>query len=138
MTDLAPIGVITYSRINHLKQTIGALQKNTLSKESEIYIFSDAPKKGDEKLVAKVRKYLHTIDGFKKVYIYERDTNSRTINTSSGIRTLVEKYGRMIFLEEDIVTAPGFLQFMNDALRYYKNDQRIFSISGYHGKSPER
>jgi hypothetical protein len=128
---LAPIGVSTYSRVNHLKRTIEALQKNTLAKESEIYIFSDAPQKGDEEMVAEVREYIHTIDGFTKVYIVERDTNSRIINNRSGIRKLVDKYGCMIFLEEDIVTAPGFLQFMNDALRYYENDQRILSISGY-------
>lgn len=131
MKDLAPIGVSTYSRVNHLKQTIEALQKNTLAKESEIYIFSDAPQKGDEEIVAKVREYIHTIDEFKKVYIIERDTNSRIINNRSGIRELLDKYGRMIYLEEDIVTAPGFLQFMNDALRYYENDQRILNISGY-------
>lgn len=131
MKDLAPIGVSTYSRINHLKQTIAALQKNTLAKESEIYIFSDAPKKGDEEIVAKVREYIHTIDGFKKVYIVERDTNSRTINNRSGIRELLDKYGRMIFLEEDVVTAAGFLQFMNDALSFYKNDSNILSVSGH-------
>lgn len=131
MKDLAPIGVSTYSRLNHLKQTIEALQRNTLAKDSEIYFFSDAPKKGDEEIVAKVRQYIHTIDEFKKVYIFERNTNSRIINNRSGIRELLDKYGRMIYLEEDIVTAPGFLQFMNDALRYYENDQRILSISGY-------
>jgi hypothetical protein len=48
MRNLAPIGVSTYSRINHLKQSIEALQKNTLAKESELYIFSDAPKPGDD------------------------------------------------------------------------------------------
>ena len=131
MKDLAPIGVSTYSRINHLKQTIEALQKNTLAKESEIYIFSDAPKKGDKEIVAKVREYIHTIDGFKRVYIFERDTNSRIINNRGGIRELLDKYGRMIFLEDDIVTAPGFLQFMNDALIFYKNYPKILSVSGH-------
>jgi len=131
LKDLAPIGVSTYSRINHLKQTIEALQKNTLAKESEIYIFSDAPKKGDEEIVGKVREYIYTIDAFKKVYIVERDTNSRIINNRSCIRELLDKYGRMIFLEDDIVTAPGFLQFMNDALNIYENHSNILSVSGH-------
>jgi hypothetical protein len=131
LKDLAPIGVSTYSRINHLKQTIEALQKNTLAKESEIYIFSDAPKKGDEEIVAKVREYIHTIDGFKKVHILERNTNSRVKNNRGGIRELLDKYGRMIFLEDDVATAPGFLQFMNDALNFYKNYSNILSVSGH-------
>jgi hypothetical protein len=44
---------------------------------------------------------------------------------------LLDEFGRAIFLEEDIVTAPGFLTFMNEAIEYYKDNPRIFSISGY-------
>jgi hypothetical protein len=131
LKDLAPVGVSTYSRLNHLKRTIEALQKNTLATESEIYIFSDAPKKGDEEIVAKVREYIKTIKGFKEVYIFERITNSRIRNNRGGICELLNKYGRMIFLEDDIVTAPGFLQFMNDALSFYKNYSTILSVSGH-------
>lgn len=131
MDTLAPIGVITYSRINHLKQTIEALQKNILAKESELYIFSDAPQKGDEGIVAKVREYIHTINGFKEVHIVERKTNGRVANGRGGIKQLLDEYGRTIFMEDDIVTAPGFLQFMNDGLEFYKHDDRILSITGY-------
>lgn len=131
MKDLAPIGVSTYSRIKHLKQAIEALQKNTLAKDSEIYIFSDAPKKGDEEIVAKVREYVRTIDGFKKVHILERETNNRVANNRGGIKQLLDNYGKIIFLEDDIVTAPGFLTFMNEALEFYKDDKRILSITGY-------
>ena len=128
---LAPIGISTYSRVNHLRKTIKALQKNNLAKDSEVYIFSDAPKVGDEKIVAKVRSYLHTIDGFKKVHIIERDTNNRVANNRGGLQQLLDQYGKIIFLEEDIVTAPGFLQFMNDALVKYEYDERVLSITGY-------
>lgn len=131
MRNLAPIGVSTYSRINHLKQTIEALQKNTLAKESDLYIFSDAAKPGDEEKIATVRNYIHTIDGFKTVNILERKTNSRVKNNRGGIKQLLDEYGRTIFMEDDIVTAPGFLQFMNDGLDFYRYDERITSISGF-------
>lgn len=131
MKDLAPIGVSTYSRINHLKQTIEALQKNTLAKESEIYIFSDAPKKGDEEIVAKVREYIHTIDGFKKVHIFERNTNSRVKNNRGGIRELLDKYGKMIWFEDDNITSLYFLEFMNNALDIFKDNKIIFGIGGF-------
>lgn len=131
MRNLAPIGVSTYSRINHLKQTIEALQKNTLAKESELYIFSDAPQPGDEEIVAMVRQYIHTIDGFKKVYIIERKTNGRVANNRGGIKQLLDEYGKMIFLEDDIVTAPGFLRFINDCLDFYNGYKNILSVSGH-------
>ena len=128
---LAPIGISTYCRLNHLKQTIIALQRNTLAKESELYIFSDAQKQGDEERVAKVREYIYTIDGFKKIHIVERKTNGRVANNRGGMKHLLEKYGKMIWLEEDIVTTSGFLQFVNEALEFYKDDERIISITGY-------
>ena len=129
--ELAPIGLSVYSRLEHIKKTIGALQRNRLASESILYIFSDAPQRGDEKKVDAVRKYLRTISGFKEVNFLERRSNSRTQNNRSGIRMMLNKYGRMIFLEEDIVTAPKFLEFMNQALNFYQGDQRILSITGY-------
>ncbi len=129
--ELAPIAISTYSRINHLKQTIEALQKNTLAKESELYIFSDAPKKSDEEIVVRIRQYAHSVTGFKKVHVIERKKNGRINNNRGGMKQLLDKYGKCIFLEDDIVTAAGFLQFMNEALDYYENDNRIDFVSGY-------
>jgi hypothetical protein len=129
--NLAPIGISTYIRLEHLKQTISALQSNTLAKESKLYIFSDAAKPGDEEKVRRVRNYLHNIGGFKEVYIVERNTNNRVFNNRGGIKQLLDEYGRMIFMEEDIVTAPGFLKFMNDGLVYYKNNDKVGFIGGH-------
>ncbi len=131
MQYLAPIGISAYNRIKHLRKTIKALQKNSLAKKSELYIFSDAPKKGDEEIVSGVRNYIKTFDGFKKVHIIEREKNDRVTNNRDGMKQLLDEYGKMIWLEDDIVTAPGFLSFMNDALSFYKDDERILSISGY-------
>jgi hypothetical protein len=129
--ELAPIGLSVYSRLEHIKKTIGALQRNKLASESILYIFSDAPQKGDDEKVDAVRRYLRTFSGFKEINLIERRSNSRTQNNRNGIRMLLNEYGRMIFLEEDIVTAPKFLEFMNQALNFYQGDQRIVSITGY-------
>jgi len=131
LNSLAPIGISTYCRLQHLQQAISTLQSNDLARESELFVFSDAAKKGDEKKVASVRRYLRTVDGFKAVHVIEREENSRIANNRGGMRALLEKYGRVIFLEEDIVTAPGFLRFMNLALDKYENNDEIFSITGF-------
>ena len=129
--EFAPIGLSTYSRVAHLKQTVEALQKNTLAGKSELYVFSDAPKPGDEEAVGKVRSFINSIDGFKKITIFERETNDRIFNNRDGMRLLLEKYDKFIYLEEDILTAPGFLAFMNQALDEYEGNDQIFSISGW-------
>lgn len=128
---LAPIGLSTYSRLDHLKQTVDALQGNTLAPQSELYIFSDAPRPGDEEKVREVRNFIKTINGFKRVEIVERERNNRVYNNRQGMRMLLDRYGKMIFLEEDIVSAPTYLEFMNFALDAYKDNPRIMSIAGY-------
>lgn len=128
---LSPIGIGVYGRVNHLKQTIAALLQNDLSDQSDLYIFSDAPRPGDEERVAEVRDYLHQVKGFKSVSVIERTTNGRTYNNRAGMKYLLDKYGKMIWLEEDIVTAPGFLSFMNQALERYASYPDVISITGY-------
>ena len=128
---LAPIGLTVYTRLEHTKETVKALQKNTLANKSHLYIFSDGPKAGDEEKVKNMRNYLKTIEGFKEIEIVERDENSRVKNNKGGHKYLLDKYGKMIWMAEDIVTAPGYLQFMNDALDVYESRDDILSISGY-------
>ena len=131
MDFLAPIGLSAYARLGHLKQNIAALKNNHTAAKSHLYIFSDGPKDGDHEKVSSVRNYLRKIEGFKKLELVERKQNDRIKNNRNGIKYLLDKYGKIIFLEEDIVTAPGFLDYMNNALNVYANDERIFSITGY-------
>ena len=130
-SDLAPIGLSTYIRLPHLQQTIAALQKNDFAEQSELFVFSDAPRPGDEERVAAVRSYLRTVNGFKEVHILERERNNRPANNREGMKLMLNRFGRMIFLEEDVVTAPGFLTFMNQALETYRNNDKVFAIAGY-------
>jgi len=132
MTDnLAPIGIPTYTRLSHLQKTIEALKANPLSNQTYLYIYSDGPKLGDEKEVANMRAYLRTIQGFKSVNIVEQKENNFIKNNYGCIRDLLTKHGKMIFMEDDIVTAQSFIKFMNAALNFYKDDKRILTINGY-------
>lgn len=131
MQVLAPVGVSVYSRLDHLEQTIDALKSNTIATASKIYIFSDAPREGDEEAVQGVRAYARNIDGFDEVIVVERSENSRIHNNRGGMQYLLEKYGKLIWLEEDIVTGPGFLEFMNQALDCYRDADKVISITGY-------
>lgn len=131
MSKLAPIGISTYCRLQHLMKTVDALKNNTLAPESDLYFFSDAPQSGDEHKVAKLREYLNQVEGFKSVTVFERQSNGRVENNRGGIRQLLDDYGHVIFMEEDVVTAPGFLEFVNGGLEFYKDDNRILSVGGF-------
>lgn len=129
----APITLFVYNRPGHTRRTIDALKQNKLAQESDLVIFSDAPKtevQADK--IREVRQYIRQIDGFKSVSIVERASNLGLANSIiDGVTSIVNKYGRIIVLEDDMVTSPYFLTYMNEALERYANDDRVVSIHGY-------
>lgn len=131
--NLSPIALFVYNRPWHICQTVKALQKNELADRSDLFIYSDSPKdEQNEKAVQKVREYIHTIDGFKTVIIREREENMGLAGSIiDGVTAVVNKYGRVIVLEDDLVTSPFFLRYMNDALKLYEREEKVISIHGY-------
>jgi hypothetical protein len=128
-----PILLFTYNRLAETKQTILNLKKNIGAKDSELIIYSDAAK--DESAiysVQAVRDYLKTISGFKSVKIIERSINFGLANSIiTGVTEVIENYGQVIVLEDDLITSNNFLLYMNAALNFYKENDKIWSISGY-------
>ena len=133
MNNLAPIVLFTYNRLDHTRQTVEALRANLYAEESVLYIYSDAPKTDAAVgAVQAVRDYLHTIDGFREVHIVLREENwGLARNIMDGVTEIVNQYGKIIVLEDDIVTSRYFLKYMNDALEIYKDAPQVMNISGY-------
>jgi len=130
---LAPIALFVYNRPEHTRQTIEALQKNFLADGSELFIYSDAAKDtASTQNVEVVRKYVMQVGGFKNVVLTFRNRNwGLAESIIDGVTDVVNKHGRIIVLEDDLVTSPYFLKYMNEALETYASDARIMSISGY-------
>ena len=131
--ELAPVVLFTYNRLEHTKKTVEALQQNVLADGTKLFIYSDAPKNdAAQDSVDAVREYLHGITGFKKIEIIERKENwGLARNIIDGVTKIVNEYGKIIVLEDDIVTSRYFLQYMNDALRIYEKESKVMAISGY-------
>ena len=131
MTKYAPIVLFVYNRLFHTHQTVTALQNNELAEDSELFIFSDGPKsESDAAKVMEIRKYLKTITGFKKLSITERKNNIGLAQSIvSGVTEIVDRFGTVIVLEDDLVTSPFFLRYMNDALEFYHNEGSVMHVS---------
>lgn len=134
--SLAPIILFVYNRPWHTQQTVEALQKNELAAESDLFIFADGPKPdaSEECLanISKVRNYIHDIDGFKSITIEESPENKGLANSViAGVTRIINQFGKVIVVEDDIVTHPFFLRFMNEALDFYIDDERIYSIGAF-------
>lgn len=130
---LAPIVLFVYNRPWHTRQTIEALQKNELASESELFIYSDEAKNDEaRRSVDEVRAYVERVAGFKKVTVIKREKNWGLANSIiDGVTKIVNEYGKIIVLEDDLVTSPYFLKFMNDALSFYESEEKVWHISGW-------
>ena len=133
MNTPAPIILFVYNRPQHTFKTIEALKQNYLAEESDIYIFSDGYKNEiDKRKVEEVRSIIKNITGFKKITVVEREKNIGLANSViSGVTEIVNKLGKVIVLEDDLITSPYFLQYMNEALEIYENEEKVISIHGY-------
>ncbi len=129
--NYAPIVIFTYRR--DITDVINALLKNKLSEKSDLYIFSDGYKNNTDKQdVLSVRKALKDIKGFRSLQVYESEKNNGLANSIiDGVDLILNKYNNIIVMEDDLIVADNFLEYMNEALAFYEKEENIWSISGY-------
>jgi hypothetical protein len=131
--NLAPIALFVYNRPTHLQRTIASLAANPLAAQSDLWIFSDAPKvEAHAAGVQAVRACVRTVSGFRSVNIVEQlENQGLATSIISGVTQLCEQAGRVIVLEDDLLLAPRFLDFVNQALERYAQEPRVMQVSGY-------
>lgn len=133
MQKLAPIALFVYNRPDHTRRTLLSLQKNVLADESRLFIFSDAAKTdADKAKVNEVRKIIKEVTGFKSVKVIERIENMGLASSIiSGVTQLVNEYGNIIVFEDDLLSSPYTLQYFNEALSRYADEEKVMNISAY-------
>ncbi|GAB4050345.1 glycosyltransferase family protein [Spirosoma litoris] len=129
----APVLLFAYKRPVELQETLRALQANHLASQSDLYIFVDAPKRPDDVAkVNEVHKLLDAVSGFRTIH---RDYAKSNIGCADsiirGVSHVLSKHPTAIIVEDDLITAPNFLDFMNQCLVKYADNKRIYSIAGY-------
>ncbi len=133
---LAPVVLFAYNRPWHTEQVLQALKKNELAEQSHLIVFADGPKPDataeEREKVEKVRKLVQQENwcGSVEYHFAEKNLGCRN-SIIQGITQVLQQHEAVIVLEDDIVTSPFFLKFMNQALQFYAPYKSVFSISGY-------
>jgi Glycosyl transferase family 2 len=129
----APVALFLYNRPSHARRTLEALARNELASDTDLHIFCDgAASDAAQPDVSEVRAIAHAASGFATVRVIERERNlGLAASIIAGVTEVCGQYGRIIVLEDDLVTSASFLRYMNDALRCYQSDERVGSIHGY-------
>lgn len=131
--NFSPILLFTYNRLWHTQKTVESLLQNEISEKSSLFIFSDGAKnENDNEKVNDVRNFIKKIKGFNQIEIIEREKNyGLAENIINGVSTVIKNSKKVIVLEDDLSVAPYFLKFMNDALNFYEDEEKVGSIHGY-------
>jgi len=129
----APIALFVYDRPEHTKRTLEYLKNNYGALESDLYVFSDGPRTlRDEGRVSKVREIINDINGFNSITRNVQIGNYGLANSIiRGVTELCDKYGKAIVVEDDLLTSPYFLRYMNQALDVYEEEDSVMHVSGY-------
>lgn len=128
--------LFVYNRVEHTKNAWKALNQCIASDDLDLYVFSDGSKnESDNDSILKIRKYIKDNipkTSFRTVTLYEEESNKGLASSViNGVSKLIEQYGSVIVIEDDLIVSKNFLQYMRNALIFYGNDKRIWSISGY-------
>jgi len=131
--SFAPVILFVFNRPEHTRRSVEALKANNNSAMTPLVIYSDAARnERDEIAVSAVRDYIRTIDGFSDVRIIEQTRNMGLANSViAGVTEVIDRHGRVIVLEDDMETAPFFIDYMNAALQKYQDEEKVYCIHGY-------
>lgn len=128
----APIALFVFRRPEHTRRTLESLLANPEASQSEIVVFADGPRsESDAEAVAQTREVVRRA-GLPNLRLVARERNlGLARSVVAGVTELCEARGSVIVLEDDLVLSPSFLGFMNEALDRYRDDPRVFGVSGY-------
>ena len=134
--EYAPIVMFVYNRADHFTRTYEALAKCPEAKNSILYIFSDGAKSDKAKpQVEQVRQTAKQFAGrneFQDVIITESSLNKGLAKSIiDGVTKVLEKYGKAIIIEDDNLSSPYLLKYLNQALTFYADDKSVGALSGY-------
>lgn len=133
---LAPIVLFVYNRPFETRLTLEALQNNILADKSILYVFADGLKENatseDRIKITQVSEVVKSNRWCKEVHLIQSEKNKGLANSViEGVTEIVNRHGKVIVLEDDIVTSPYFLKFLNDGLELYQNSANVYAINSY-------
>lgn len=132
----APVRIGTLNRYTHFKRCLESLERNSWAKYTEVYVSIDYPTKESHwEGYEKIKDFLaekEQENGFLKLYVYRQEKNLGTSRNYKFLEQIIyQKYDRLISLEDDIETAPNFLEYMDKALEWGADDNRIYCACAY-------
>ena len=126
--------VVAYNRLNTLQRLLFSLLQGNYPSDTRLIISID--RGPDNKNIHQYASDFYWPHGEKEVIYRKENLGIRAHIISCA--NLVNQYGSVIILEDDLYVSPHFYQYTQDALDYYDKDDRIAGISLFHYPNIEK
>lgn len=129
---MIPIILFTYKRTDTLAQTLACLKANKIPL---LIVYSDGAKgPADAPSVDAVREMINAIDWCQVEPRFRVKNMGLGKNIMSGVTETLERFESCIVFEDDLICVPGTYDYLCAALEHYKDDPRVYSVTGWTNK----
>lgn len=126
-----PVTLIIFNQPDTTKRVFEVIRQ---AKPTKLFVICDAPRPnypGEEDKCMATRQIVDKVDWNCEVIRNYSDVNlGPKLCISSGLNWVFEQVDKTIVLEHDCLPHSHFFQFCEDLLEYYRDDERIMTISG--------
>ncbi|MBR1702196.1 MAG: hypothetical protein IJ716_09615 [Lachnospiraceae bacterium] len=126
-----PVVYVIFNRPDCVKRSFESIRN---ARPQKLFIIADGPREDhqdDRVLCDECRKIVENVDWDCEVFRNYADYNMGCgIRPASGFSWVFSHVDRAIIIEDDCVPSASFFEFCQEMLEKYKNDERVFSVSG--------
>lgn len=131
----APLVIIAFTRDVLLRRVLERLMEASGVGGRSIFVYIDGPRKDAD--LDGIDRVCRVVKEMQEKYrvginVVQREVNyGCQKNISSAISEVINKFGRVIVVEDDVLVSRTFFSYLDAALEYYEKDHRIWSINAY-------
>lgn len=128
---MSPVVLIIFNRPGHTAQALRAIQN---ARPERLFVVADGPRSGNEldvDLCAQARELLKYVDWpcvIERNYSVENLGLKKRVIT--GLNWVFQQVEEAVILEDDCIASLDFFGFCDNLLMRYRNDERVWCISG--------
>ena len=138
MSCLHPVLLIAFNRP---LETARVIERLRLVKPLKIYFAVDGPREkhiGDAELIKLTQNLVKQFDWDCEVHtFFQKENLGCGLGVSTAISWALNNEETIIVLEDDILPDTSFFPFCEELLERYKDDNRVFAISGFNNVPDE-
>lgn len=131
--ERAPVALFAFRRPDHLRATLTSLAAAHGAKATDLHVFCDGSRgPADDADVGAVRDIARNAVGFRSVSVHASPENrGLAASVIAGVTQVLQEHETVIVLEDDMLVAPEFLDYLAEGLQLYADEPTVASVHAF-------